>query len=91
MKQEPQNVEAALTHAIKLVAFEQSLACQGRPTLVNQDDGCAKCRLQTVCATAESSHASKIALLCKQVDELQEALAQAMKEVAALAAGHWSS
>jgi len=28
MKQEPQNVEATLSHAIKLEAFEQSLACQ---------------------------------------------------------------
>jgi len=51
MKREPQNVEAALSHAIKLEAFEQSLACQG--TWFDQDDGHVKCRRQTVCVAAD--------------------------------------
>jgi len=37
MKQEPQNLEAALNHATKLEAFEQSLAYQG--TLIDHNDG----------------------------------------------------
>ena len=78
-------METALSHAIKLKAFEQLLACKG--TLVDHDDGCAKRRLQTVCAIAESSDASETASLCKHVDELQVPLAQVTKGIAALAVG----
>ena len=39
MKQDPQHVEAVLSYAIKLEAFEQSLASQG--TWDDHNDGCA--------------------------------------------------
>ena len=88
MKRDPQNVGAALSHAIKLEAFEQLLACQG--AMVDHDDSRAKRWPQTVCAVAESPDASETAALHKCVDELQEALAQATKGIAALATGPWS-
>ena len=81
-------MEAALSQANKLEAYEQSLACQG--TLVDHDDGRAKHCPRTVCAVAESSDASKTAALHKCMHKLQEALAQATTEIAVLAAGPWS-
>jgi len=48
MKQDPQHVEAVLSYAIKLEAFEQSLASQG--TWDDHNDGCATCWPCTVCA-----------------------------------------
>jgi len=88
VKQELQNVQAAVSHAIKLEAFEQSLACQG--ALFDHDDDRAKRWPRTVCAVTESSDASETAVLRKHVGELQEALAQVTKGIAALAAGPWS-
>ena len=85
MKREPQNVEAALSHTIKLESFEQSLSCKG--TLINHDNGCSKRRSQTVYAVAELSDASENAVFCKPVDELQQVLVQVTKGIAALAAG----
>jgi len=55
MKWEPQNVEAALSHAIKLEAYEQSLSCQGNS--VDRDDSHAKHQLWTVCRVAEPLYA----------------------------------
>jgi len=63
MKWKPQNTNAALSHAIKLEAFEQSLACRGM--MVDQDNGSARPRLWTVSAVAEPSDASRTAALCK--------------------------
>ena len=51
MNQEPQNVKAALSHAIKLELFEQSLP--------DQDDSRGKCWLGTVCAVSDLSAASE--------------------------------
>jgi len=79
IKCKPTNVEATLSHAIKVEAFEQSLAaCQG--TLVtDQDDGHAKHWSRVVCTVLDQSDSSEIAALCKRVDELQDALEQATK------------
>ena len=62
MKQEPQNVEAALSHAIKLEAFEQLLAYQG--TMVNHNDGHSTHQLCTVCAVTGVPEAEETATLC---------------------------
>jgi len=83
MKQEPQNVDAALSHVIKVEVFEQLPTCQGM--MVDEENGHAKCQLRTVCAVAESSDTSKTTALHKRMDELQEALEQAMKGISALA------
>jgi len=86
-KVEPPNVEATLSHAIKVEALEQSLACQG--TLVtDQDDGRAELQ-SLVCAVSDQLD-SREAALHERVDELQEALEQATKGIVALAAGPWS-
>jgi len=74
MKRELQDVEAGLSHAIKLDAFEQSLACRGRPTLVDEDDGRVECQPRTLCTVAELSDVRKTAALHEQVVEMQEAL-----------------
>jgi len=43
MKHEPINIEVALSHAIKVELYEQSLVCQG--TLASDhDENCAKCQ-----------------------------------------------
>jgi len=44
----------------------------------------------TDCAVAKVTDASETAALFKRVDELQEALEQAIKGIATLAAGPWN-
>jgi len=61
MKQEPQNVEAVLSHAIKLQVFEQSPAYQR--TLVDHDDGHATRQQCNVCAVTGQSEAGKTVAL----------------------------
>ena len=74
------NVEAALSHAIKLEAFEQSLAYQG--TLVDHIDGRVTCWLCTVCAGTGLLEAGETAALCKLIEDLRNALAQVTRGVA---------
>ena len=88
MKQEPQNVEAALSHTIKLEAFEQLLACQG--AMVNHNDGCATCQLCSVCAVTGLSEVGETAALHKLIGDLWSAPAQVTRGMAALAEGLWS-
>jgi len=77
MKQEPQNVEAALSHSIRLEAFEQLLASQGG--MVDHNDGRTTCRSCSVCTVAGLLLAGKTATLCKLIGDLQDALAQATR------------
>ena len=75
-------MEAALSHAIKLEAFEQSLAYQD--TLIGHDDGRAMRRPRTVCAVTGPSEACKPTTLCKLIET------EATSGMAALATGIWS-
>ena len=61
MKQEPQNVDAALSHSIMLKAFEQSLAYRGN--LVDHDDRHATRQPCTVCAVTGPSEADETVAL----------------------------
>ena len=63
MKQEPRNVEDALSLAIKLEAFEQSLATQG--DMVNHNDSSTMCWLFSVCTLAGLSEVGETATLSK--------------------------
>ena len=89
IKREPQNVEAALSHVIRWEAIEQSLTYQG--TLVNHNDGHTMHQPCTVCAVTGPSEVSETAALRELIDDLQNALAQATRGMAALAAGLWSA
>jgi len=71
MKQQPQNVDAALSHAIKYEAFEQSMASQGG--VVNHNDG-QLCSV--VCTVAGPSEAGETAALLKLIGDLQDAMGQ---------------
>jgi len=88
MKQEPRSVEAALSHAIKLEAFEQSLAFQG--TLVNHNDGHAMHQPCSVCAVTGPSEVGQTAAFRELIEDVQNTLEQAMRGMAALAKGLWS-
>ena len=85
MKQEPQNVEAALSHTIKLEAFEQLLAYQG--TMVNHNNGHAMHQLCSVRAVTGLSEAGETATLCELIGDLQNAPAQVTRGMAALTEG----
>jgi len=85
MKQEPQNVEAALSHAIKFETFEQSLASQC--AVVNHNDSGAMRKLCSVCTVAGQSEAGETAALRKLIGDLQDALVQATRVMAAMANG----
>ena len=76
-------------HPTVEAAYEQSLACQGT-SATEHDVGCAKRRSRNVYAVTDQSDSSKTATLWKQVEELQEALEQVTKGIAAQAAGPWS-
>ena len=84
-KREPQNVEEALNHAIKLEAYEQLLLLQSNPE--EFDDSRPRRRPRNVCTVADPPDAGSSAALRKQVEELQAALAQATRGMAAMAAG----
>jgi len=84
MKQEPQNVEAALSHVIKFKVFKQSLTFQ------DHNDGHATCRLCSACTDAGPSKVGETAALCKLIGNLQDALAQATRVMAAMANRLWS-
>jgi len=86
MKREPQNVEKALNHAIKLEAYEQSLSLQNNSE--EFDERRRRQRPPNVCTVADPPDASGSAAFRKQVEELQAALAQATRGIAAMAAGH---
>jgi len=88
MKQVPQNVETALSHEIKLEAFEQSLACQG--ILVDHNDGRSTRRPHTACADTGPSQAGGTAKLRELIEDLQNTLKQATRRMAAMAAGLFS-
>jgi len=89
LKHEPPNIEAALSQAIKVEAYEQSLAC--RSTLVtDQDEGSAKHWSHDVYAVSYQPDPSEAVALGRRVEKLQEALKQATNGIAALAAGPWS-
>ena len=53
MKHEPETIEAALSHAIKLEVYGQSLSLHS--VTVNHDDGCATHQPRTVCAVVNRS------------------------------------
>jgi len=84
MKQEAQKVEAALSHAIKLEAFEQSPACQD--TMVNH----TICRPCSVCTVTGLSEAGETPALCELIGDKRSTLAQAARRTEALANGLWS-
>jgi len=88
MKQEPQNVETALSHAVKFEAFEQLLTSQG--AMVNRNDSSTMLQLCSVCMVAGPLEAGATAALHKLIRDLQNALAQATTVVAAMANGLWS-
>ena len=81
-------MEAALSQAIKLEAFEQLLGHQG--TLVDHNHGCATYQPCTVCAVTGPSEVGESAAFCKLIKDLQNALTQAMRGMTALATGLWS-
>ena len=69
MKREPENIEEALRHAIKLEAFEQSLM------LHNSDDAEQRCPRwwpRNVYSLADPPDAGKTAAVWKQVGDLQQ-------------------
>ena len=66
MKREPVNIEAAVSCAIKVEAYEQSLVCQG--TLAT-DKSRVKCRSCNVYAVSDQSDAGENAILRKHIDE----------------------
>jgi len=88
MKQELQIVEATLSYTIKSEAFEQSLTPQS--AMADHNDGHAACWLCSVSMVAGPSEAGETAILCKLIRDLQNALAQATKVMAAMANGLWS-
>jgi len=85
MKREQQNVEEALNHAIKLEAYEQSLLLQNNSE--EFDESRPRRRPRNVCTVADPPDAGNAAALRKQVEELQAALAQGTRGMAAMAAG----
>jgi len=74
MKQELQNVEAALSHAIKFEAFEQSLTSQD--AMIDHNDGHAVRRSCSVCTVAGPSEVGETATLSKLIGDLQDTLVQ---------------
>jgi len=87
LKKEPQNIEEALNYAIKLEAFEQSLMVSNSDDSNDTGDSRTKRRPKYVYIVSDPSPASDTAALQRQVMELQQALAQATKGMAAMAAG----
>ena len=87
MKRVAHNVEEALSHAIKLEAYEQSLLLHNAVSSDEFDESRPRRRPRNVCSVIDPSGAGDTAMLRKQVGELQEALAQATKGMAAMAAG----
>jgi len=81
--QEPQNVEAALIHAIKLEAFEQLLVCQG--TIVNHNDGHAMHWPCSLCTVTGPLYAGETFTLHELIRDLWSTLAQVTRGMAALA------
>ena len=77
------SVQAALSHAIKIEAFKQSLACQGT-LAADTGGGQAERRPRNVYSVSDQKDASETTALHKRVDELQAALTQATKSIAAL-------
>jgi len=67
MKREPQNVEQALSHAIKLEAYEQSLNVQSG-TVADAGGSRLKRWPRDVCAVGDCSEAEETAALRKRVD-----------------------
>jgi len=89
MKQDPLNIGATLSHAIKIDSYEQSLVCQG--TLVtDQDESRAKCRSRNVYAVSDQQDPNEALTLRRHVEELQQVPEQVAKGIAVLAAGPWS-
>jgi len=88
MKGEPSNLEAALNHATKIEAYEQSLIMQGTIskspvyTSVSDDD---QPRRQSLAVNAVQGTGDDTAVQLR-MDELQNLLEQATKGIAALAA-----
>ena len=69
MKHKPLNIEAALSYAIKVEAYEQSLVCQGT-VAYDCDDSQAKRRSHNMYAVSDKSDAGKNATLRKRVEQL---------------------
>jgi len=85
MKQEPQNVEATLSHTIKFEAYEQSLTSQG--AMVDHNDGRTMHQSCSVCTVPGPSEAGETAARCKLIGDLQDTLAQATRVMAVMANG----
>ena len=75
-------VEVALRHTIKVESFEQSLACQGTG-VANTHSGHSERRPQNVYTVSDQKGAIEAPALHQKVDELQTALTQATKGIAA--------
>jgi len=90
MKKEARNVEEAVSHAIKLKAYEQSLLLHNAASTDDFDESRPRRWPRNVCSAMHPPDAVDTATLQKQIGELQEALAQATKGMAAMAAGPWS-
>ena len=82
MKKEPRNIEEA---------FEQSLMVKSGDDSVDTDDSRNKKRPKYVYSNADPPPVSQTAVLQQQVTELQQALVQATKGMAAMATGPWKS
>jgi len=88
MKSEHQNVEQALSRAIKLEACEPSLTVQSGVAKI--DDNRHRRQSHAVVAVSDPPELGESATLCKKVQELQNTLAQATLQMAALATRPWS-
>jgi len=85
MKNEPPNVEAALTHAIKVEAYEQSLACSG--TRAASVGSYPERRPRNTYAVMDWEGSGQAPDLHRKVDELSATLTQATKNTVALVTG----
>jgi len=89
MKNEPPNIEAALSHAIKVEAYEQSLACTS--TRAAGAGNYSERRPRNAYAIMDREGSGQAPDLHHKVDELSVALAQVTENIAALAVGMgWS-
>jgi len=88
LKREPANLVAALNHAVKVEAYEHSLATSAAVS-GDQDGGRAKSRPRNVFSVTgkQGDDADDNATLRERVEQLEEALKAATKGVLALAAG----
>jgi len=84
MKKEPRNIEEALNYATKLEAYERSLSLAGHADDIEQRS--TRRRSQKVFTVTDPPDADDPIALRKQVNDMQDALVQATRSLAALSA-----